>query len=196
MSVLALLGLAGFVLFGSVIPIVPTGAAVSAAAVVVRADQPWEIGVVVLVGAAGAYLGDVITYGALRVWGAPLAQRFGWLQRDNPQGALASLREGIERNEVRTLLVSRLLPGGRIPVLVAAALGGYPWQRYAVAAVGATLLWSATYAVIGIVGNAFIPDQRLAVLVVVVAALALTAIAQLVQTIRRRRAVGRSARGI
>lgn len=187
MSAWALLALAGFVMFGSIIPVVPTGAAVSAAAVVVQADQPWEIGVVVVVGAIGAYLGDVVTYGALRTWGTPLAQRIGWLQRDNPQAALSRLREGIERNEVRTLLVSRLVPGGRVPVLVAAALGGYPWQRYVVAAIGATLLWASTYTVIGLVGNTFIDDQRVAVLVVVLAALAATGLAQLVASRRRAR---------
>lgn len=186
MSVAALLGLMAFVMFGSVVPVVPTGAAVSAAVVVVSADHPWEIVIVIAVGAGGAYLGDIITYGALRRWGEPLAQRVGWLQRDNPQAALARLREGIESNEIRTLLVSRLVPGGRIPVLVAAALGGYPWRRYAAAAAAAALLWSATYAVIGLVGNTFIPDPDIAVVVVVVAAIALTGLVQLIQAIRRR----------
>ncbi len=185
MSPTALLGLMAFVMFGSVVPVVPTGAAVSAGVVVVSADHPWEIVLVIGIGALGAYLGDIATYGALRRWGEPLAQRVGWLQRDNPQAALTRLREGIERNELRTLLVSRLVPGGRIPVLVAAALGGYPWQRYAVADVGAALLWATTYAVIGLVGDTFIPNQDVAVVVVVAAALALTGIAQLVQSRRR-----------
>ncbi len=186
MSVGALLGVMVFVMFGSVIPVVPTGAAVSAAVVVVSADHPWEIVIVIAVGALGAYVGDIITYGALRRWGEPLAQRVGWLQRDNPQAALARLREGIERNEVRTLLVSRLVPGGRIPVLVAAALGGYPWRRYTTAAAGAAVLWAVVYAAIGLVGNTFIEDETAAVIVVVAAAIALTALVQLAQAVRRR----------
>ncbi len=186
MSVGALLGVMAFVMFGSVIPVVPTGAAVSAAVVVVSADHPWEIVVVIAVGALGAYLGDIITYGALRRWGEPLAQRVGWLQHDNPQAALAKLREGIERNEIRTLLVSRLVPGGRIPVLVAAALGGYPWKRYTTAAAGAALLWSVVYATIGLVGNLFIDDNTVATIVVVAAAIALTGLVQLIQALRRR----------
>ena len=186
MSVGALLGVLAFVMFGSVIPVVPTGAAVSAAVVVVSADHPWEIVIVIGVGALGAYLGDITTYGALRRWGEPLAQRVGWLQRDNPQAALAKLREGIESNEIRTLLVSRLVPGGRIPVLVAAALGGYPWKRYTTAAAGAALLWSVVYATIGLVGNVFIEDNTVATIVVVAAAIALTGVVQLVQALRRR----------
>lgn len=186
MSVGALLGVLVFVMFGSVIPVVPTGAAVSAAVVVVSADHPWEIVIVIGVGALGAYLGDITTYGALRRWGEPLAQRVGWLQRDNPQAALAKLREGIESNEIRTLLVSRLVPGGRIPVLVAAALGGYPWKRYTTAAAGAAVLWSVVYATIGLVGNVFIDDNTVATIVVVAAAIALTGVVQLVQALRRR----------
>lgn len=183
---LALLAIFGFVMFGSIIPVVPTGAAVSGAAVLARSDRPWELIVVVAVGAAGAYVGDVITYWVLRRAGEPLAQRIGWLQKDDPQGALHRIRVNIERREIRTLLVSRLVPGGRVPVLVAAALGGYPWQRYVSAAVLATLLWSLTYTVIGVVGNSLFADPQVAVIAAVVGAIALTLVAQAVATWRRR----------
>ena len=83
-----LLILFGFVAFGSIIPVVPTGAAVSGAAVLARAEHPWELVLVVAFGAAGAYAGDVVTYGVLHRAGAPLAQRIGWLQKDDPQAAL------------------------------------------------------------------------------------------------------------
>lgn len=58
-------------------------------------------------------------------------------------------------------------------------------QRYTSAAVGAAGLWATTYAVIGLVGNTVIPNENVAVVVVVVAALALTGAAQLVQSRRR-----------
>ena len=182
---LGLLILFSFVAFGSIIPVVPTGAAVSAAAVLARAEHPWELVVVVAAGAAGAYAGDVVTYGVLHRAGAPLAQRIGWLQKDDPQAALRRIRQSIDQHEVRTLLVSRLVPGGRVPVLVAASLGGYPWQRYMVAAVLATLLWSATYTVIGIVGDSFFADSQVAIIAAVVGATLLTLLAQALQ--RRRR---------
>lgn len=175
----------GVVAFGAVVPVVPTGAAVSAGAVLARGDHPWEIVLVVAFGAAGAYLGDVITYYVLRLAGAPLAQRVGWLHADDPDGALQSLRARLEQNEVRSLLLSRLVPGGRVPVLLAAALGGYPLARFASANVAAAALWATVYAAIGVAGDALIPDPVVAVVVVVVAAVLLGLALPL---LRRRRA--------
>ncbi len=189
LGVVGLLAVFGVVLFGSIIPVVPTGAAVSGAAVLARAEHPWELIIVVLVGAAGAYVGDIVTYAALRWAGEPLARRVGWLRADDPDAAIQRLRAGLERHELRSLLVSRLVPGGRIPVLLAAALGGYPWQRYVSAAVLATLLWSLTYTLIGLIGDSLFPDVQAAVIAAVVGAVALTFLSQLVQRwVRRRRA--------
>ena len=165
---LALLTLFGAVAFGAVVPILPTGATVSAAAVLARAEHPWEILLVVAFGAAGAYVGDLVTYAALRTAGPRLAQRLGWLHADNPEGALQRLRSRLERHEVRSLLLSRLIPGGRVPVLLAASLGGYPLGRFVSANVAAATLWSLVYAGIGVLGSALIPDPLVAVIVVVV----------------------------
>lgn len=178
---LGLLAVFAFVAFGSIIPVVPTGAAVSGAAVLARSEHPWELILVIGVGAAGAYVGDITTYGVLRLAGEPLARRVGWLRADDPEAALQRLRAGIEQHELRTLLVSRLVPGGRIPVLLAAALGGYPWQRYVSAAVLATLLWSTTYTLIGLIGDSLFPDAQAAVIAAVVGALLVTLLAQGIQ---------------
>lgn len=152
-----LLGLFGVVAFGSTIPVLPTGAAVSVAAVLAEHGRPLELLAVIAVGATGAYVGDIITYAALRWAGEPLAQRVGWLRGDAPAEALAQLRRRVEANEVRVLLLSRLVPGGRIPVLLAAALGGYSWRRFAAADIGAAALWAAVYAAIGIAGRSMFP---------------------------------------
>ncbi len=153
-----LAGLFAVVAFGAVVPVVPTGAAVSVAAVLATSDNPVFLLFVVAVGAAGAYTGDIITYGVLRLAGEPLAHRVGWLQRDAPAETLGRLRAQVEAHEVRVLLLSRLVPGGRVPVLLAAALGGYPWRRFAIADVGAATLWSVVYAAIGLGGGAIFPE--------------------------------------
>lgn len=185
---IALGALFATVAFGAVIPVVPTGAAVSAAAVIIKADEPWEIILVVIAGAAGAYLGDIITYGALRSAGTPLARRLGWLDDDDPNLAsntLARLRARIESHEIRTLLLSRLIPGGRVPVLLAASLGGYSWRRFAAAAPIAATLWALVYAMVGVAGGIVFHSKTDALIAAVIGALAFTAIAKLVQ---RRRA--------
>ncbi len=179
-----LLVLFATVAFGSIVPVLPTGAAVSAAAVLARTEHPWEMILVFALGAGGAYLGDIVTYAVLRLAGRSLAERVGWLSRQDPEGSLARLRRNIEAHELRTLLLSRLIPGGRIPVLLAAALGGYPWIRFASADIAASLLWCAVYGVIGLVGNSIFPTTWIALTVVVVAALLLTAVTKVIQ--RRR----------
>jgi membrane protein DedA with SNARE-associated domain len=140
-----LLGMFGVVAFGAVIPVVPTGAAVSVAAALADQHNPLILVLVIAFGAAGAYLGDVITYGALRLAGEPLARRVGWLHEGPAATTLTRLRHQVEDHELRSLLLSRLVPGGRVPLLLAAALGGYS-------------RWSTVYAGIGLAGRAIFPE--------------------------------------
>lgn len=169
-----LLGVTGVVAFGAVVPVVPTGAAVSVAAAL--ADRnPLVFLVVVAFGAAGAYLGDIITYAVLRVAGQPLAERIGWLRRGHAAETLRHMREEIERRELPVLLTSRLIPGGRVPVLLAAALGGYSWRRFAVADVAAASLWSLLYALIGLLGRAVFPEPWQAAVAAIVLVLLVSA---------------------
>jgi membrane protein DedA with SNARE-associated domain len=156
----------GVVAFGAVVPVVPTGAAVSVTAVL--ADNPVLLLAVVLVGAAGAYVGDLITYAVLRMAGEQLARRVAWLRDEARAAALARFQEQISAHELRTLLLSRLIPGGRVPVLLAAAIGGYPFRRYVMADLGAAVLWSAVYAGIGLAGRSVFPQTWEGVLAAVV----------------------------
>lgn len=188
-----LIGLYALVSLGAVVPVVPTGALVSAGAVLAAVERPWEIVLVLAVGAAGAYTGDLVTYVVLRRAGTPLAQRLGWLHAEDPDGALRRLRTRLEHNEVRSLLLSRLVPGGRIPVLLVAALGGYPTARFASANVAAAALWSVAYAAIGVLGNWLVPDPGLALALVVLVVLAVGVLPGLVRRLRLRSQAARTA---
>jgi membrane protein DedA with SNARE-associated domain len=191
-----LLVLWGVVAFGSIIPVVPTGAAVSGAAVLAGHDEPLEIVLVVLVGAAGAYAGDLVTYGALSAAGTPLARRLGWLDdgdEDTVAARLHHLREGIERHELRTLIISRLVPAGRIPVLLVASLTGYPWLKFVTAAIGSCLLWALLYSAVGVLGDAVFDSQTTAIIVVMVAAVVLSVVPGLVRRLWSRRSGGAGA---
>lgn len=174
------------VAFGAIIPVLPTGAAVSAAAAVAGPEHPVQLLLVILVGAAGAYVGDITTYAVLSAAGEPLARRVGWLHPDDDENRLFRLRESIERHELRTLLISRLVPGGRIPVLLVAALTGYPWYRFASAALAAALLWSLLYAMVGLLGSTLLPNTLDAMVAAVVGAILLTAGMQLFRRWRQR----------
>ena len=183
-----LLYLFGVVAFGATIPVLPTGAAVSVAAALGEQDNVVLLVLIVAFGAAGAYVGDIITYGVLRLAGVRLAERIGWLRGDNAQEVLGRLREQLEEHELRSLLLSRLIPGGRVPVLLAASLGGYSWRRFAIADIGAAALWSVLYAAIGIAGRAVFPEPWQGAVAAIVLVLVLSGIGSLVQRWRSKHA--------
>ncbi len=157
----ALAWLAVVVLFGAVVPVVPTGAAVSGAAALAAHQDPVTVLLVVIAGALGAYVGDLAVYLAMCWGGERFARRLRWLRGPNRLDRVsARVREG----GVTMFLVSRLIPGGRLPVLLAAAVSGLPWRRFAVANLPASLLWSALYAAIGVLGRAIFPEPWQSVL--------------------------------
>jgi membrane protein DedA with SNARE-associated domain len=156
------------VLFGAIVPIVPTGAAVSGAAAVAFQRYPPLIVLVVVSGAAGAYAGDLVMYAMCRLGGEPLARRLRWL-RDEEH--LAVVKEKLTTSQIPVLLVSRLLPGGRVPVLLAAAFAGLPWRTFVVANAPACALWSIVYAGIGVAGGSIFPEPWQAVVAAVAAIL-------------------------
>jgi membrane protein DedA with SNARE-associated domain len=169
------------VAFGAIVPIVPTGAAVSGTAALAFHEQPFLIGVVVTAGAAGAYLGDLVMYAMCRFGGEQLARRLRWL-RDEEH--LNGVKERLRARQVPVLLVSRLIPGGRVPVLLAAAFAGIPWHTFVVANLPACALWSVVYAAIGLAGGSIFGEPWQGVLAAVVLILLIN---QLVTRLSRRR---------
>jgi membrane protein DedA with SNARE-associated domain len=178
----ALAWLFAVVAFGAIIPVVPTGAAVSSAAALAFHTDPLIILLAVAFGAAGAYVGDLVMYGVCRFGGEQLARRLRWL-RDEEH--LAAVKDRLHRSQVPVLLVSRLLPGGRVPVLLAAAFAGLPWRTFIVANLPACVLWSAVYAAIGIAGGSIFPKPWEGVVAAVILILIIN---QTVSWINKRRA--------
>jgi membrane protein DedA with SNARE-associated domain len=157
--------------FGAILPVVPTGAAVSSGAALAFHNNPAVIVLVIISGAAGAYAGDLVMYAMCRVGGEQLARRLRWL-RDEEH--LAAVKERLTRSQVPVLLVSRLLPCGRVPVLLAAAFVGLPWRTFVVANVPACALWSIVYAGIGVAGGSIFPEPWQGVLAAVVLVIIIT----------------------
>ena len=141
--------------FGAIVPIVPTGAAVSGAAALAFHNNPLDFLFVIAAAAAGAYAGDLVMYGMCRLGGETLARRLRWL-RDEEH--LARVKDRLHRSQIPVLLVSRLIPGGRVPVLLAAAFLGLPWRTFVVANAPACALWATVYAAIGVAGGSIFPQ--------------------------------------
>jgi membrane protein DedA with SNARE-associated domain len=179
----ALVFLFATVTLGAIVPVVPTGAAVSASAAYAWHHEPIVLVLSVAAGAAGAYVGDLGMYAMCRVGGRALAKRLRWLRDEDH---LVAVEERLRANPIRTLLVSRLIPGGRIPVLLAAAFLGLDWRTFLVANAPACALWSVVYAAIGTIGGSIFPQPWQGVLAAVVLVLVVTQVLDLVS--RRRKA--------
>src|SRR3954471_21539775 len=170
------------VAFGSIVPVVPTGAAVSGAAALAFHTNPVDIVFTIAAGAAGAYVGDLVMYAMCRAGGEQLARRLRWL-RDEEH--LATVKERLTRSQIPVLLVSRLLPGGRVPVLLAAAFLGVSWRTFVVANVPACALWSTVYAGIGVAGGSIFPEPWQGVVAAVILILIIN---QTISLVNKRRA--------
>ena len=177
------------VAFGAIVPIVPTGAAVSGAAALAFHQHPLLILFVVAGGAAGAYAGDLVMYAMCRAGGEQLARRLRWLRDEERRGVV---KERLHKSQIPVLLVSRLLPGGRVPVLLAAAVLGLSWRTFVVANAPACVLWSVVYAGIGVAGGSIFPEPWEGVVAAIVL---VVLIGQAVNLISKRRAARREEAG-
>ena len=181
-QVASLAWLFAVVAFGAIVPIIPTGAAVSGAAALAFHTHPPIVALVVAAGAAGAYAGDLVMYAMCRLGGEQLARRLRWL-RDEEH--LAAVKERLQKTQIPVLLVSRLIPGGRVPVLLAAAFLGLAWRTFVIANLPACALWSLVYAAIGVAGGSIFPEPWQGV---VAAVLLILIINQSISLVQKRRA--------
>jgi membrane protein DedA with SNARE-associated domain len=174
----------GGVLLGSIVPVVPTGAVVGAAAAVATTTDRLDLTLVVLLAALGAAAGDLVTFTVCR-FGGPAAVR--WVARGQHAERIEEVRAQFRRHGWQIIVVGRLLPAGRIPVLLAAGALAYPWRRLLPSVAAACLVWSAVYAALGVVSGDLFDSPLLATLLATVLVLVVGAVLNLVAARRRRR---------
>ncbi|MER5851254.1 VTT domain-containing protein [Streptomyces sp. NPDC002012] len=149
------------VALGALVPVVPTGALVSSAAVVaLHQSSPFSLLIVFGLASAAAFLGDICLYW-LGQRGVRSKNGSKWLQAISDRAAperLAQAQQKLDEHGAVVLVLSRLVPAGRIPVMLACLLGRIPLHRFARGDVPACLAWAATYQLIGILGGALFPE--------------------------------------
>jgi membrane protein DedA with SNARE-associated domain len=173
----------GGVLLGSVVPVVPTGAVVGAAAAFAMTTDSLGLPLVLLVATLGALLGDLITFAVCR-FGGPAAIR--WVARGQHADRLEEIRDQFRRHGWQLIVAGRLVPAGRIPVLVTAGALAYPWRRLLPAALVAAFLWALAYALLGVVSGGIFDSPLIATLVATVLVLVVGAGLNLIAARRRR----------
>ncbi|WP_447041347.1 DedA family protein [Streptomyces sp. DSM 118878] len=159
------------VVIGALVPVVPTGALVSSAAVVaLHQTAPFALLVVFAVAAFAAFLGDVGLYW-LGQRGMRSKNGSRWLEaiRDRaPEERLAQAQAKLKDHGVLVLVLSRLVPAGRIPVMLACLMAKMPLRRFARGDIPACLAWAVTYQLIGILGGSLFEKPWEGVVVAVV----------------------------
>ena len=173
----------GGVLLGSVVPVVPTGAVVGAAAALAVTTDSLSLTLVLLLSTLGAFLGDVVTFAVCRS-GGPAAVR--WVARGQHADRIEEVRDQFRRHGWLIVVAGRLLPAGRIPVLLAAGALAYPWRRLLPASLLAATLWALAYALIGVASGGVFDNPLLATLVATVLVLVVGLVLNVVQSHRRR----------
>ncbi|MFF7712651.1 VTT domain-containing protein [Streptomyces sp. NPDC007988] len=175
---------------GALVPVVPTGAVVSTAAVVaLHQTAPLSVFVVFLVSASAAFLGDITLYWLGRR-GVGSKNGSKWLEALRSRAApdrLAQAQCKLDDHGVTVLVLSRLVPAGRIPVMLACLTARMPLARFARGDAPACLAWAATYGVIGILGGSLFDEPWRGVLAAVGLTLLLSGVPALWRRLRQRR---------
>ncbi|MFD8634417.1 DedA family protein [Streptomyces sp. NPDC059533] len=150
------------VALGALVPVIPTGALVSSAAVVAFHQESLPYGVLLVIGVAAvaAFTGDVALYW-LGYRGVRSRGGSRWLERLRGRAAperLDQAQRRLDEHGVLVLVLSRLVPAGRIPVMLACLLAELPLRRFARGDAPACLAWAATYGLIGILGGSLFAE--------------------------------------
>ena len=173
------------VLIGALVPVVPTGALVSTAAVVAfHQSAPFSLALVFVTASLAAFLGDGTLYWLGR---RGMRSRNGsrWLAAIRARASedrLTQAQEKLADHGVTVLVLSRLVPAGRIPVMLACLLAEWPLRRFARGNLPACLAWAVTYQLIGILGGSLFDEPWEGV----VAAVALTVVISATPSVWRR----------
>jgi membrane protein DedA with SNARE-associated domain len=149
------------VLIGALVPVVPTGALVSSATVVaLHQTAPFSLALVFVTASLAAFLGDAVLYCLGR---RGLGSRNGsrWLETLRsraPEDRLRQAQDMLAEHGIAVLVLSRLVPAGRIPVMLACLLARWPLHRFSRGNLPACLAWAVTYQMIGVLGGSLFSE--------------------------------------
>ncbi|MFF0016589.1 DedA family protein [Streptomyces sp. NPDC005374] len=149
------------VFLGALVPVIPTGALVSSAAVVAfHQTAPLAMVFVFATASLAAFLGDIALYWLGRR-GMKSKNGSRWLEAIRsraPEERLSQAQGKLTDHGVAVLVLSRLVPAGRIPVMLACLMAEWPLRRFVRGNLPACLAWAATYQLIGVLGGSLFKE--------------------------------------
>ncbi|MET7735268.1 VTT domain-containing protein [Streptomyces sp. NPDC005402] len=166
------------VFLGALVPVIPTGALVSSAAVVAfHQTAPLSLLYVFVTASLAAFLGDIALYWLGRR-GMKSKNGSRWLEALRsraPEERLSQAQGKLADHGVAVLVLSRLVPAGRIPVMLACLMAEWPLRRFVRGNLPACLAWAVTYQLIGILGGSLFKEPWEGVLAAVALTVAISA---------------------
>jgi membrane-associated protein len=145
------------------------------------------LGLVILAGAAGAILGDNISYGIGSWVGEHTVKR--WFRSEKAHQRLEWAERTLDERGAYIIIVARFIPGGRTAVTFSAGyIPTFPWRRFIVYDIAAGCVWATYAALLGYFGGKTFEDHPLfGVAVALGIALTLGLVIELVRHMRQRR---------
>ncbi|MEU7840559.1 VTT domain-containing protein [Micromonospora sp. NPDC049114] len=171
-------------------PVVPSETAVITAGVFAASGAPY-LPAVIVVAAAGALVGDHVSYAIGRGGGGRLLDR---LPSDGRRrAAIDRARRGIATRGGLILTVARYIPGGRTAVTLTMGVVRYPRRRFLAFDALAAGSWGLYSALVGYVGGlAFEQDPLRGLLLGLGLALTVTVVVEVVRWLHGRRRTARA----
>lgn len=177
-----------FAVIDALLPLVPSETVIITAGVL-AASGHLSLPLVIVAGAAGAFLGDNIAYAIGRHYGGRAVDRF--VRTDKGKRRAGAVTRQLDRRGGELIVLARFIPGGRTVVTLTAGLAHLAWTVFARYDAIAAAVWAAYGGLLGYVGGqAFEREAWKGVLLAIGIAFAVTLGSEAIRYARRRRRQG------
>jgi membrane-associated protein len=180
----------------AIFPVLPAESAIIALGVATAGSADPRIALLIGCAAAGAFIGDNLSYLLGRRFGPAVQRRF--FASPKGRNARAWAERSLSKYGTQLIVVCRFVPGGRTAVTLTCGLTGYPCRRFVGATALAAVIWALYAFLIGRIGGQAFEDNPWAGLVLAFgASIAISAVIEVIRRLlarRRGRSVAAAAR--
>jgi membrane-associated protein len=156
-SVLSYLAAVLFPALDALLPWLPSESVIIALGAVTAGSADPRIGLLVVLAASGAFLGDNLAYLVGRRFGPAVDRRLFSGEKGARRRAWAERSLG--NYGMRLIILCRFIPGGRTAVTLTCGVIGYPRRRYVTATACAGILWASYAFFLGRLGGQLFEDK-------------------------------------
>ena len=169
----------------AIIPVLPSETVIIALGVATAGSTDPRIGLLIACAAAGAFLGDNLSYLLGRRFGPAVERRFFSTGIGARRRAWAE--HSLQRFGMQIIIVCRFIPGGRTAVTLSCGLIGYPRRRFITATAAAGIIWALYSFFLGrLGGKAFEGNPWAGFLIAFAAAIVVSGLIEAARRIRSR----------